>query len=504
MTSTPGRTPATEDPNAPGVAQTGRQVSWNYLVFALSKSSTLIMTVILARILTPADFGLFALALLVLNVFDYTKDLGVTLSLVQLRGPWQRLAPTGLTLSVVFGLLASAAALFLAPIIAAGLRHPELVPLVQVLGAGLLISSLGAVPVSLLRRQIDFRGRLVPEVSGALVKTVLSVGLALAGLGVWSLIWGQLAASVLTSLMYWGVARTTVRPGFDRSVAVELTRFGLPATLVSLVAFGIYNCDYVAIGRQLGDEQLGFYTLAYRLPELVVLMLCNTVSEVLFSSLSRWQHDRAALADHYMSAVRVVLALAAPLGFGMAALAPETVEVLYGRDYSESANELAVLAVFTVIYAVTFHSGDVYKATGRAALLTLINLGKFVVLAPAVWFAAHRDILAVAVTVLAVEVLHCAVRLFMIRWVIGVSFSRQLRTFSGPLAAGAGMALFVWSAAHLVEPAPLPIRVVALLALGGALYAGFVRIFAPDLFRQGEAVLRTFRKSRSAGGGDPR
>ncbi|PZS37566.1 MAG: lipopolysaccharide biosynthesis protein [Pseudonocardiales bacterium] len=501
MTSTPGRTPATEDPDAPGFAQTGRQVSWNYLVFALSKSSTLIMTVILARILTAADFGLFALALLVLNVFDYAKDLGVTLALVQQRGPWRRLAPTGLTLSVAFGVLASAAALSLAPIIASALRHPELVPMVQVLGAGLLISSLGAVPVSLLRRRIDFRGRLVPEVSGALVKTVLSVGLALAGLGVWSLVWGQLAASVLTALMYWGVARTAVRPGFDRTVAVELARFGLPATLVSLVAFGIYNCDYVAIGRQLGDEQLGFYTLAYRLPELVVLMLCNTVSEVLFSSLSRWQHDRAALADHYLRAVRVVLALTAPLGFGMAALAPEVVEVLYGRDYSESANELAVLAVFTVVYSVTFHSGDVYKATGRPGLLTLINLGKFVVLAPAVWFAAHRDILAVAVAVLMVEVMHCAVRLFVIRWVIGITFSRQVRTFSGPLAAGAGMAILVWSAAHLVESGSLAVRVPVLLALGGVLYTGFVGLCAPDLFRQGTAVLRTFRKSWSTGGG---
>ncbi|MGH3867952.1 MAG: lipopolysaccharide biosynthesis protein [Pseudonocardiaceae bacterium] len=479
-------------------------MSWNYLVFALSKFSTLIMTVILARILRPADFGLFALALLVLNIFDYAKDLGVTLALVQQRGPWLRLAPTGVTLSAVFGVLASAAAFLLAPIIAGGLRHPELVPLVQVLGAGLLISSLGVVPASALRRRMDFRGRLLPEVSGALVKTVLSVGLALAGFGVWSLVWGQLAASVLTAVMYWAVAREVVCPGFDRAVAIELTRFGLPATMVSLVAFGIYNCDYVAIGRQLGNEQLGFYTLAYRLPELVVLMLCITVSEVLFSSLSRWQHDRVVLTDHYMSAVRVVLVLAAPLGFGMAALAPEVVEVLYGRAYSESANALAVLAVFTVIYSVTFHSGDVYKATGRPGLLTLINLGKFVVLAPTVWFAAHRDVLAVAVAVLAVEVLHCAVRLLLIRWVIGVTFSRQLRTFSGPLAAGAGMALLVWSAAHLIESAPLAVRVPTLLTLGSALYAGLVRVCAPDLFRQGAEAFRTFRRSWSPGGGDPR
>jgi PST family polysaccharide transporter len=467
-------------------------VSWNYLVFAASKSSTLVMTVILARLLTPADFGLFALALLVLNIFDYVKDLGVTLALVQRPGPWSRLAPTGLTLSGIFGVLTSLVAFGLAPAIADVLRHPELTSLVRVLGAGLLISSLSAVPMAALRRRIDFRARLLPEVSGAATKTGLSIGLAVAGFGVWSLVWGQLAASVVTAVMYWCVARTFVRPRLELPVAVELTRFGAPVTAVSLLAFAIYNVDYVAIGRTLGDEQLGFYTLAYRLPELVVLMLCVTVSDVLFSSLSRWQHDPVALADHYMRCVRLVLAATAPLGLGMAALAPETVAVLYGPHYAAVAPELTVLSVFAVVYSVTFHSGDVYKAVGRPGLLNTISIGKLAVLAPAVWWVAQQGILAVALAVLVVEIVHCVVRLILIRLIVGVPFAHQGRVFSGPLVSAAIMALVVWAVARLAEPIPLWFRLPMLLVLGGVVYAGAARVFMADLFCEGARRLRVW------------
>lgn len=149
---------------------TGRQSVWNYLVFVLSKSSTLIMTVILARLLTPADFGIFAMALLVTNLFDYMKDLGVGLALVQRPGNWNRFAPTGLTLTVITGVIAGGVVAVIAPVGAAMLHEPRLTPLVQVLAIGLVISSLGVFPDARLRRDLDFRRRLWPQFLGAVAK----------------------------------------------------------------------------------------------------------------------------------------------------------------------------------------------------------------------------------------------------------------------------------------------------------------------------------------------
>lgn len=315
-------------------ANFGKQSAWNYAVFAVSKSSTLLMTVVVARLLDPAEFGIFALALLLVNLFDYVKDLGVAAALVQSPRPWNRIAPTGLTLSVAFGVAFGVLLAIAADSTADLLHHPELGPLIRVLAIALTISAFSVVPLSRLRRDLSFQSRLLPEFSGAIVKTALTIGLAATHHGgVWSLVYGQLAGVVVTTVLYWRAAPASVRPPhFDRAEARALLRFGIPVTGVTLLAYGIYNVDYLAVGTRLGTTELGLYTLAYRVPELVVLNLCTVISEVLFSSLSRLQHDRKALSAHYRQTLGVVVALTAPIGIGLAAIAKPLLETMYAPD----------------------------------------------------------------------------------------------------------------------------------------------------------------------------
>src|SRR5689334_14692588 len=120
----------------------GRQAGWNYVVFALSKSTTLIMTVVLARLLGPADFGLFALALLVMTMFDFVRDFGIGVALVQRPEEWSKVAPTGATLTLVSGVLIGGLAAALAPVAAVLLGDARLTPIVQVLAIALVISAL--------------------------------------------------------------------------------------------------------------------------------------------------------------------------------------------------------------------------------------------------------------------------------------------------------------------------------------------------------------------------
>lgn len=476
---------------------TGRQAAWNYLIFGLSKSSTLIMTVVVARLLSPADFGLFALALLVVNLFDYVKDLGVGAALVQNRREWKHLAPTGLTLSVLFGILASAVLAGTAGITAGALNHPELASLIRVLAIGLLISSLSAIPAARLRRDLDFRRRILPEFLGALVKASLTIALAAEGMGVWSLAYGQLAGTVVTTILYWWVGRTTVRFGFDSDEARELVRFGIPVSAVTLLAFAIYNVDYLIIGFRLGDEQLGLYTLAYRLPELVVLNLCIVISEVLFSSLSRLQHDRPALAQHYLQVLSVVTALTAPISVALAAAAPFIIGTLYGATYSGSAAVTAVLALYALIYSASFHSGDVYKAIGRPSILTVINVGKIVLMIGPIWWAAGHGIVMVAFALLVVEVVHFGVRMIIVRAVAELRWTDLLKAALQPLPAAALMGGVMVGVGHVAESLPPVVALLVTVAAGLPTYLLALRFTAPGLFDAGVTVVRSARARRT-------
>ncbi len=468
-------------------ANFGKQSAWNYAVFAVSKSSTLLMTVVVARLLDPAEFGIFALALLLVNLFDYVKDLGVAAALVQSPRPWNRIAPTGLTLSVAFGVAFGVLLAIAADSTADLLHHPELGPLIRVLAIALTISAFSVVPLSRLRRDLSFQSRLLPEFSGAIVKTALTIGLAATHHGgVWSLVYGQLAGVVVTTVLYWRAAPASVRPPhFDRAEARALLRFGIPVTGVTLLAYGIYNVDYLAVGTRLGTTELGLYTLAYRVPELVVLNLCTVISEVLFSSLSRLQHDRKALSAHYRQTLGVVVALTAPIGIGLAAIAKPLLETMYGARYAAAGDILVVLSVYTVVYSASFHAGgDVLKAVGRPGLLTAINGGaKLVVLVGPIWWAAGHSATLVAVALLVVEVLHFGIRMTLVRRVIPLGWMELCSLIGRPLGAAIPMGLALVAVDTLLTHVPSTLRICVLVPLGGLVYAVGLHLTAPHLTR---------------------
>lgn len=483
-----------ETDSAGSVARSGRQAAWNYLVFGLSKSSTLIMTVVVARVLTPAEFGFFALALLVVNLFDYIKDMGVGAALVQSPSDWRRLAPTGLTLSILFGVVAGAVLALTAPLSAAVLGNPELTPLIRVLAIALVLNALSTVPSALLRRNLDFRRRLIPEVSGAIVKTVLTIGLALSGYGVWSLVYGQLAAVTVMCVGYWWVAKPmTTTCGFDRREAAALVRFGLPATAATLVAYAIYNVDYLAIGSRLGETELGLYTLAYRIPELVVLNLCVVISDVLFSALSRMQHDRPALAEHYGQVLTMVVTLTAPISITLAVAAPAVVEVLYGDKYGGVAAPLAVISLYTLLYSASFHSGDVLKAIGRPTVLTVINVAKLAVMVGPVWWAAGHSLMMVAWVLVAVEFVHFCIRIAIVRALADVPVGLVLGAVVKPMPATVVAAAAMFGAMKVISVWPAVAVVLVVSLVGLTTYIAVLRLTAPDVI----ALVRTIVRSRA-------
>ena len=472
---------------------TGRQSVWNYLVFVLSKSSTLIMTVILARLLTPADFGIFAMALLVTNLFDYMKDLGVGLALVQRPGNWNRFAPTGLTLTVITGVIAGGVVAVIAPVGAAMLHEPRLTPLVQVLAIGLVISSLGVFPDARLRRDLDFRRRLWPQFLGAVAKAGMTIALAAGGMGVWSLVYGQLVGSVVTTALYWLVARVPLRFGFDRHEARGLITFGTSLTVVTLLAYAMFNTDYFFIGMRQGDTQLGLYTLAYRLPELLILNLCIVISDVLVSSLSRLQHSRELRNEHYLQVTTAATALTAPMSVALAAAAPAVIDTMYGSAYAAAAPALAVLSSYVLFMSMTHHSGDLFKAIGRPGIIVVLEAGRLALLIPAVWWAAGHSIVMVALALVLVEIAPFAANAVLLRKVAGISYRANLASVLKSIPAAATMGVVIWGGGRLLVSLPSIAILLITFSAGLVVYVAMLRLTAPDLFDMGLAAFRSVR-----------
>jgi PST family polysaccharide transporter len=468
---------------------------WAGVTMASSRIVTLIATLILARLLVPADFGVFAVGLLIINYFDRVKDMGVGAGLIYRREPWDRVARTGLPLVVVSSAVLSALAYALAPFAANFFDDQRIVGVLRGLALVLFISGVASVPDAKLRRGMDFRRRLVPELAASIVKNGVAVGLAWAGVGVMSLVWGQLVGTLVQAVLYWALCGWRPRIGWDPWMARALLRYGVPSSLVAVFSVFIENIDYLVVGHRLGPEQLGYYSMAYRLPELSILAVCITASQVFFPAFSRLQHDLPRLQEVYLRAARYIATFTLPVGAAMMVLAPEIVLALFGPRWEASIPVLRLIAVFAAISSMSFHAGELYKATGRPGILNTLAVGEIILLFPVLWVAGGHSIVAVAWAMCAGAAGLTVARLLIAAHIIQLNRRDLAGAFVPGLLIALGVAILDWvakQAVSLVEPGLRPVIELAILGvLTVAGYFALLRWIAPDVVRYGLATVRS-------------
>lgn len=431
--------PSAAEPQADLGTTAARAVLWNYVSFASGKALVLVTLAVLARLLTPAEFGIVGFATLALAYLGVFKDLGLGGALIQRRDDLERSAQTVFTLNLVLGAALSGITAGLAPVVAGFFGEPLVTPILRVLSLTFVIEALGSIHIVLLRRNLDFKRKLVPDVGRSLVKGAVAIALAAAGYGVWALVWGQIAGVAVSAILSWIVVPWRPTLAVHRRLARPLLRFGLPLVFTDVSHAVWQNLDYVVVGRILGDTALGIYTLAYRLPELLVQSIWRVVAGAVFPFFSRLQHDLDLLRRGLLKTIRYSALVVVPLCLGLLATAEPAIRVLFGDQWSEAIPVLRVLALFMLIASVGFNIGDVYKAIGRPDILAKLGVLDLFVLAPALILAAPHGLVAVAWTHAGVSLIDSTIRLFVARHFIGVTFRQVGRQLAPAFLAGAAL-----------------------------------------------------------------
>jgi PST family polysaccharide transporter len=484
-----------------------RGAAWNALTFGVSKGLLLMTTIVLARVLEPADFGLLALALVVVLYLDVLGDLGVGPAVIYRRETSEagagRTAATAVVLAGSTGVLLTVLAVLCAPLVARVFDEPRLTGVVQVIAVSFLLRMLGVVHKSKLAKELQFARSAVPEITGALVKGGVSVGLAVAGAGVYSLAWGQVAGAAVTTCLYWAVSLWRFRPIFDRDVARDLLRFGVPVTLLGGLTAVTATLDQLIIGRQLDAESLGQYAIAYRLPELFVLHFCLLVSGALFPSYAKASDDPERLRRGYRSALRLVSIVTMPVGVGLALTAPDLIPVAFGPQWEPAVPVMQLLALGATLRSLTFNVGDVYKAIGRVGVLNRLAVLYLGLAAPTLWLLASRGIVAVAAGLLALSAVFTVIRFAVASRMMRVPGRAILAELLPAVAATAVMALAVAGVSALLQDLTSGARLPLLVVAGAITYAAAVAAVSRSTVRQLSGLARSAWGSTSDEVGKP-
>ena len=482
-------------------AKAANAVLWNYTSFASGKVLVLVTLAVLARLLTPAEFGIVGFATLAIAYLAVLKDLGLGGALIQRQDDTEEAAQTVYTLNLILGAVLTVGTILAAPLVAGFFDEPLVTPILRVLSVTFLIESLGAVHLVLLARNLDFRRKLVPDLGRALIKGSVAITTAFLGFGVWSLVWGQLAGVVASAILVRAVVPWRPRMEIHRKLVRPLLRFGMPLVITNIQNAIWVNLDYIVIGRMLGDAALGVYTLAYRLPELLIQSIWRVVAGAAFPFFSSLQSDLDLLRRGFLKSVRYSQLLVVPLALGLLITAEPAIDVLFGDQWAAAVPVLRILAVFTLIASIGFNAGDVYKAVGRADILAKLGLIDLLVLAPALVMAAPHGIVAVAWTHAVVSLFDTTIRLVVARHFVQVTLHDIFRQMLPAYKAGAVLAAvavpMLWAASGMGQ---LPVLAITTIAGAGA-YLIALAGFAPgDLRRMlGWAGLGRLMPDREAG-----
>jgi len=308
-----------------------------------------------------------------------------------------------------------------APLVAAFFNSEMVIPLLRWLSLIFVINSIGSVHITILKRELDYRKKLVPDIGGALLKTIITISLAFNGFGVWSVIWGQLAGLIVSVILAWLVVSWRPQLKIDYGMTRRFLRYGATIMGINTISVMTNNFSYIIVGKVCGMALLGVFSLSFRLPEVVLIGNLWVLSEVFFSMFSMIQKDTEKIREGFLASIRLVSLFATPISLGLILTAEPLILVVYGEQWLEAVPVLRVLAVYAWVHSLGYHAGDVYKAVGRPVVLLYLTIGAAIIDFTSIIVGSQFGLLGIAAGLLAGMILNCAINLFVVFKMVGVT-----------------------------------------------------------------------------------
>ena len=335
----------------------------------------------------------------------------------------------------------------------------------------------------MLRKRLDFGRSVIPDFISAFTKGLASIIFAVLGYGAWSLIWGQIAGAVASSVVMWFV--TPWRPAFefDFEKARGLLSYGVHIVGVAILAVFLQNLDYLLVGRYLGSEALGVYTLAFRLPDLVILQFARVLSTVLFPLYARIRDVPGSLARGFYLTTRYVSLVTLPLGIGLALVAKPFTLVVFTEKWQEAIPVLQALAIYSMLTSLAYNAGSAYKAEGRPQVLTWLALIRLTMLFPALWWAVTtmQSIVVTGWMQVLVAFIGGMINLFAAARLLGLPLRELGSAISPSLMAAAFMTVAILGVLALTASSSSIWQLILGVLAGGFAYAGALWLFKREM-----------------------
>ena len=459
---------------------TFRGVRWFGLSAAVVQIVNVAAAVVLARLISPADFGRFAVALIVSEFSLMIANESIGTPLVQRPDITREHLEGATLLGIMIGVGLALITLFVVPFVSTPAFGARTTDLFRLFAPQFVITGLMIVPQARMQRELRFRRIGVSEATGVVVGAVVSVALAFAGLGAAAYVLGMLVSVLIMAVGYISGGRP-VMPHWRPKQMRELLGFGMPATAAGFAAVSYRNVDYMILGARLPSVTVGFYYRAFTLGVEYERRLSGIVARIAFPVYTRTEDPARRLALR-LRIVRVNVVLVYPMLTLFIALAPALMPWLFGPHWIPAVLPAQILAVAGMASCVRNLHGPTVLAAGRPNALFMFCCAETLAYAVTVWWASSHGLTLICVAVSGFQVVSLLVAYtVLLRSVVGMGRAQILRDL-GPAVLASVPLLIVAIAVRreLQDQVPVPVLLLLASAAGGGVYLVALRALSQD------------------------
>jgi teichuronic acid exporter len=446
---------------------------WSSIESFLSQGQGIIFGIILARILSPEEFGLLGMITIFISVGQVFVDCGLSQSLIRKQDCSNDDYSTVFWVNIAIGAVSYLLIWIAAPFIADFYGKPELILLTRITSLVILIGSLTLIQQTIFTKDIDFKTITKSSAIGTFISGIASLVLAFTGFGVWSLVWRIIINQVVRSLILWNQNRW--RPKFfcSRQLLKEHFAFGSNILLISVMS-ALYKSFYnLIIGKSYSEKILGYYTNADQYSTMPSSTISSVTNKVSYPVLSEIQNDNERLKTSIRKLITMVMYISFVAMFFMAAVAKPLFIIVLGEKWLPSVVIFQVLCMAYTISPMLTINQNIMKIKGRSDLFLRTEIIKYLLLTPLIILGAIFGIKVLIAGIVFFYWIGFVINAMYSGKLIGFSFIDQSLEFLPALAIAMVSAIITWSVGVL-----FPWSNVVLLSVQVVLYPCLIIFFS--------------------------
>lgn len=372
-------------------------VLWNGLSQFLIQSSQFIVITILARLLSPKDFGIVGMAMIFTGFVTAINELGMSAAIIQRKDINNVHLSTSFWTNIGIGTILFILTILISPLVAEFFQEDLVRPILVVSSICLVTGSFSMVQRALLEKNLNFKNITKVEVCAAIGSGIISIFLALKGFGAWSLVFGTISGSIISAILLWKLSKWRPSLIFSITHFKELFNFGGHVVGSQLLGNVAMRIDYIIVGKLLGTVSLGYYSLARMLTSFPTQKISGTIMRVIFPAFSTIQENNNILKEAYLKVTKYTSLVTFPMLGGMFVVAPEFVVTIYGEKWSPMIILIQIFCLKGAISSINTLTSTIQYSKGRSDIQFKCMIFSTIMITIAVLIGAKYGIIGITI-----------------------------------------------------------------------------------------------------------